>query len=161
MRQEFFQPQAQNKQEIPERARSILKYVEKIISDGSLDSKATAEFSEIFKLASDTEKATQIFDSLLDYVWTKKAIIKEKAAQSGDEAGPVDEKIDPAFIAKLKYLWSDEKARGIFLKKYQEDHEDKKEAGISDFGREGQRIKVQVEQKEKVHKELEQVLFLG
>ena len=161
MRQEFFQPQAQNKQEIPERAQSISRYVEKIISDGSLDSKATAEFSEIFKLASDAEKATQIFDSLMDYVWTKKAIREEKATQSKAEEETIDEQIDPYFIAKLKYLWSDEKAREIFLKKYQEDHEDNKEAGISDFSREGQRINIQVEQKEKVHKELEQALFLG
>lgn len=153
-------PTIEVSEEMPERARAISNYIERIISGAKLDPEAKAELAEIFETANEVEKVSHLFDLLLDYIWTKKAIREEKTQNYENAGNQAEESLDPAFIAELKYLWNLPETRKIFLRKYQADHKEKREYGASDLGRKWKSLNTEIEQKEKDYAELEQALFL-
>lgn len=131
------------------RARLISQYVEKeIVGASAISDEEAMEISEGAKDMSVGEKAVRIYEDMMSFWLSRKNDAKQVQA-------------DPYLADEMSFLWKDEAAKEIFLKKYLESRLDIKKFGLSELKdklkeKEGRIIK----EKNKVI-ELERNLNLG
>ena len=144
-------------------AELITRYIEeKIIGYSVLPKEEEEQLKKSFSTLSVREKADRLYEKVMACVHDRQYIAAERKnhEESGTEGEFSADPADPELIAEIKVLLFDGETRKMFLEKYGEARLDKIIGRRSSLGREMRSLRTALGEKESVHKQLTQDLFL-